>query len=650
MEVRLKEKIPGVFWPVHQAIRRGEVTEVVAKGGRGSGKSSYLSMELVWQLLRHPDCHAVVLRKVGGTLRNSVYNQIVWAIGELGCAGYFRCTVSPMECTYLPTGQKILFFGTDDPGKLKSLKLPFGAVGICWFEELDQFDSPEEVRNVEQTVLRGGSWTLTLKSFNPPAMARSWANRYALETRPGKLVHHSTYRDLPRAMLGERFWADAEHLQRTNPAAFRHEYGGEVVGSGTAVFANLQLRAVPDDELERYDRVYYGVDWGWYPDPWAYNAAAYDAARRVLVIFDELTRSRTPNRETAELLLARGAGTDGPLTADAAEPKSCADYRAAGLPCRAAQKGPGSVRESMKWLQGLAAIIIDPVRCPATAAEFSEYEYERDPRTGEVLPGYPDVNNHHIDAVRYAVEGVGLAVLKTPLMNCVDGSTDAVSIYAPAAGLLHALARCEEQLNAEFANGASRVFASEDLLRPDAQGRRALQDDLFVGLPDDPANVGVTVYSPTLREGSYLARKQDLLRGCESLLGLRRGILSEVETPAEPRTATEIAATSVDYDLTIRDLQSAWTDTVQQAMALCSALGAVYGLDGLPQTAAPAIDWGDGVLYDRARIWAEQRELVDAGLLRPELALAWYFDLPHETEAELAEIRRRFMGDAGRAQ
>ena len=235
VEVRLKEKIPGVFWPVHQAIRRGEVTEVVAKGGRGSGKSSYLSMELVWQLLRHPDCHAVVLRKVGGTLRNSVYNQIVWAIGELGCAGYFRCTVSPMECTYLPTGQKILFFGTDDPGKLKSLKLPFGAVGICWFEELDQFDGPEEVRNVEQTVLRGGSWTLTLKSFNPPAMARSWANRYALETRPGKLVHHSTYRDLPRAMLGERFWADAEHLQRTNPAAFRHEYGGEVVGSGAAV-------------------------------------------------------------------------------------------------------------------------------------------------------------------------------------------------------------------------------------------------------------------------------------------------------------------------------------------------------------------------------------------------------------------------------
>ena len=241
------------------------------------------------------------------------------------------------------------------------------------------------------------------------------------------------------------------------------------------------------------------------------------------------------------------------------------------------------------------------------------------------------------------VQGVGLAVLRTPLMNCVDGSADAVSIYAPAAGLLHALARCEEQLNTEFANGASRVFASEDLLRPDAQGRRALRDDLFIGLPDDPANVGVTVYSPALREQSYLARKQDLLRGCESLLGLRRGILSETEANADPRTATEIAATSVDYDLTIRDLQGAWGAAVQDAMVLCGTLGALYGLEFHTDAVVPAIDWGDGVLYDRARIWAEQREMVDVGLLRPELALAWYFDLPCGSEAELKEVREKFM-------
>ena len=144
MRVRIRDVVAPVFWPVHRAIARGTVQELVAKGGRGSGKSSYISIELVLQLLRHPACHAVVLRKIGGTLRTSVYAQIQWAIGALGLAKQFRCTVSPMECTYLPTGQKILFFGTDDPGKLKSIKVPFGAIGLAWFCLLYTSDAADE--------------------------------------------------------------------------------------------------------------------------------------------------------------------------------------------------------------------------------------------------------------------------------------------------------------------------------------------------------------------------------------------------------------------------------------------------------------------------------------------------------------------------
>ena len=404
MRVRIRDVVAPVFWPVHRAIARGTVQELVAKGGRGSGKSSYISIELVLQLLRHPACHAVVLRKIGGTLRTSVYAQIQWAIGALGLAKQFRCTVSPMECTYLPTGQKILFFGTDDPGKLKSIKVPFGAIGLAWFEELDQFDGPEEVRSVEQSVFRGGSFTLAFKSFNPPASGRSWANRYALEQRPGKLVHHSTYRDLPPAWLGERFLADAEYLERTNETAYRHEYLGEVVGSGTAVFENLRIEKITDEQIASFDRIKRGVDWGWYPDPWAYNAMHYDAARRTLYIFDELTRRRTANRDTAQLLLDRGLTREDKVCADSAEPKSIADYNKYGVKTFPARKGPKSVRYGTKWLQMLEAIVIDPERCPDTAKEFSEYEYERDAKTGEVLEGYPDINNHHIDAVRYAME------------------------------------------------------------------------------------------------------------------------------------------------------------------------------------------------------------------------------------------------------
>ena len=404
MTCKLSELISPAFFDVHRQIKAGKVTELLAKGGRGSTKSSYISLELILQLLLHPQCHAIVLRKVDKTLRTSVYAQICWAIAALGLGSRFKCTVSPMECTYRPTGQKILFFGLDDPGKLKSLKVPFGYIGLLWFEELDQFDGPEQVRNVEQSCLRGGPYSLTFKSFNPPASARSWANRYALEQRPGKLVHHSTYQTTPAQWLGPRFLADAEHLQATNPVAYRHEYGGEVVGSGTAVFENLRLEAIPDDLRTGFDRPLHGVDWGWYPDPWAYNAVHYDAARRTLYILDELTRRRTSNRDTATLLQQRGLTGADLITADSAEPKSVGDYRAFGLACKAAQKDPGSVNYSMKWLQGLAAIIIDPAVCPDTAREFSEYEYERDARTGEVLPGYPDLNNHHIDAVRYATE------------------------------------------------------------------------------------------------------------------------------------------------------------------------------------------------------------------------------------------------------
>lgn len=244
------------------------------------------------------------------------------------------------------------------------------------------------------------------------------------------------------------------------------------------------------------------------------------------------------------------------------------------------------------------------------------------------------------------VKGVGLATLRTPLLNCVDGGPDPVAVYAPAVGLIHAVARLEHQLGRELENGASRVFASEDLLRQDPAGRRALEDDLFVGLPDDPANVGVTVYSPALRVEQYLARKQDLLRSCESLIGLKRGILSEVEDTE--RTATEVSSSSGDFSLTVRDFQLMWDAAAREAMALCDALGRVYDLwrgESFDPAADLVVDWGDGVLFDRTRTWNEYTRMVSDGLLRPELALAWYFDLPHESEADLAAIRSRYLPD-----
>ena len=91
------------------------------------------------------------------------------------------------------------------------------------------------------------------------------------------------------------------------------------------------------------------------------------------------------------------------ITCDSAEPKSIAEVSGYGLRVKGARKGPDSVEYGIKWLQDLEAIIIDPDRCPETAREFGSYELDRD-KDGNFKAGFPDHDNHHIDAVRYACE------------------------------------------------------------------------------------------------------------------------------------------------------------------------------------------------------------------------------------------------------
>lgn len=408
-EIRLSNVIGPAFWDIDQQIINNQVSEAVFSGGRGSLKSSNCSLILIYLLLQHPACHAVVARRVANTLRTSVYAQVCWAISALGLDSKFKKSINPLQITYKKTGQTIYFFGMDDPGKLKSIKVPFGYIGLLWFEELDQFKGPEEIRNAEQSILRGeGEWFMELKSFNPPATIRNWANQYVKDlkkgSKTGAVSHHSTYLTTPPQWLGRKFLDDAKSLKETDETAYRHEYLGEIVGTGTSVFTNIESREITNAEIRTFDRVYRGVDWGFYPDPFAYNECQYFANRRELWIFGELTARRLDNVATANMIKARKKRSE-LIICDSAEPKSILDYKSMGLPAVGAKKGPGSVEHGMKWLQGLKKIVIDPVRCPDTEQEFLEYEYAVD-RNGIVIDGYPDFRNHHIDAVRYAVERV----------------------------------------------------------------------------------------------------------------------------------------------------------------------------------------------------------------------------------------------------
>ena len=399
------DQIAPTFLPLVYDIKTGKHKEYVLPGGRGSTKSSFISMALIDTLKRHPQQHAAVFRQVGNTMRDTVYNQLQWAIRTLGLEGEWKYTTNPLEITNVITGQKIFFRGADNPDKIKSLKPPFGHVGVVWFEELDQFHGEEAVRKIEQSVVRGGDEIIKFKSFNPPKSALNWANQYIQIPRADRLVVPSDYLSVPEEWLGRQFIEDAAFLKETNPTAYENEYLGKANGQGGNVFDNVEVRAITDEEISHFDNIFNGIDWGWYPDPFAFMRMHYDAGRHTLYIWHEYTCNKRSNEQTAKDLRSQGITENDIITCDSAEQKSVGDYRAYGLLARAAEKGPHSREYSYKWLQSLRAIVIDPTRCPVATEEFLHYEYERD-KDGNVISGYPDGNDHAIDAVRYAMERV----------------------------------------------------------------------------------------------------------------------------------------------------------------------------------------------------------------------------------------------------
>lgn len=394
--------IAPAYYPVHRDIAKGRHTYYDLYGGRGGLKSSFISLEIILGMMKDKDANTAIFRKYGVTLRESVYEQILWAIDELGVSHLWKCGVSPMQCVYLPTNQKIIFRGLDKAKKTKSIKASQGYFKYLWFEELDEFEGPEEIRTVQQSVLRGGEKFVVFKSFNPPISINSWANLYVNEPRNDSYRHRSDYRDAPVEWLGQQFIDDAEHLKETNPKAYEHEYLGEPVGLGTEVFEFLEIRTITDEEIKQFDRIYQGVDFGWYPDPAAFIRSHYNPRHEKIYLLDEYVGCKISNEQLAEEIKRRRYHYNFETLCDSAEPKSISDLKNAGVWARAADKRPGSVEYGMKWLQR-RTIVIDPRRTPCAYKEIAQYEYERD-KEGNLLSGYPDKNNHCIDALRYSLQ------------------------------------------------------------------------------------------------------------------------------------------------------------------------------------------------------------------------------------------------------
>lgn len=391
------------FWDVYDDLKAGRHDEYWLKGGRGSTKSSFISLAIVRGLLVDTDANAIIYRRVGNTIKDSVYAQMIWAIERLGLAPWFQARVSPFELIYRPTGQRILFRGADDPLKSKSIKLQRGYFRYLWFEELAEFRSMEDVRTIKQSVFRGVDRGVTLYSYNPPKSAQSWVNAEALKCVPSRLVHHSTYLDVPTEWLKEAFIAEADALRQANVRAWRNEYLGEITGTGGNVFDNLEIREISDGEIAGLDRIYNGLDFGFAVDPDAFVRVAYAPNARRLYLLDEYVSPHTPTDALAEQI-SRRAGR-ALVNCDSADPRMIRELRSRGINAVGAKKGPGSREHGYRWLQNLGAIIADPRRTPNAVRELTAYEYLRD-RNGNFCAAYPDGNDHTLDALRYATEAL----------------------------------------------------------------------------------------------------------------------------------------------------------------------------------------------------------------------------------------------------
>lgn len=400
------------FVDLNRWIDDRKYRDIWLKGGRGSIKSSYWSEKAVEILENNPNMCAICIRMVGNTLKDSVYSQFEWGIDKMneshpGLKSHWKGTKSPLEYKNSDTGQLVYFRGADDPGKIKSIKPPKDMyIGLIIYEEFDQMKGMNEVRKIDQSLKRGGDDILTFRVFNTPRSINHFVNKEELNFKQDRIVHLSTYLDVPKEFLGQPFIDDAEYLKSINEKAYNNEYLGQSTGEGGNVFENVELREITDEEIKNYDYLYYGVDFGWYPDPLAYTKMCYQPNKKTLYIFDEFVVNKMSNQDVWNYLKEnKGVTENDLLMGDSAEPKSIADFVGFGALMRGVKKGPDTVSYSMKWLSSLAKIVIDPVRCPNSAEEFTSYEYEQD-KDGNYISSYVDGNNHCIDSVRYALNPI----------------------------------------------------------------------------------------------------------------------------------------------------------------------------------------------------------------------------------------------------
>lgn len=385
---------------------KSDIQEIILKGGRGSIKSNFWSALAEETIRNDPQAHCVVTRRYKTDLRNSVYSQFMKTITRHNKLDDWEFTTSPLMAKYKKTGQCVLFVGADKPLSLKSYNLSFGYIKLLINEECDEMAGIEQLDNIYDTFIRADAPAINIKVFNPPKSANNFMNEYTASKAGDRLsyVSHSYYYNVPKEWLGERFFQRAEWFKEHKPKYYANNYLGEVTGTGGAIFENLELRKITDDEIKRMSYFYYGLDFG-YEHPQTFIKCFYDFETDILYPIEEVYSRRCKNSTFANKIKKY---KNVEIIADSARPDNISEMNDWGFDVVGAVKrwGMNKGRDyCWEWLRQCNKIVVDRERTPHLADEMTKLEFEL-LKDGTFSSEYPKLGEDCVMALIYSLNRV----------------------------------------------------------------------------------------------------------------------------------------------------------------------------------------------------------------------------------------------------
>ena len=383
----------------------------VVKGGRGSKKSTTTALWIIYNMMKYPLANTLVIRRVFNTHKDSTYTQLKWASNILKVSHLWKFSKSPLEATYIPTGQKILFRGLDDPMSITSITVEHGHLCWCWFEEAFQIMNEDDFNKVDMSIrgeLPKGYFKQITLSFNPWS-EKHWLKKRFFDVKDEDVLAITTNYTC-NEFLGEDDKKLFEKMKINNPRRYNIEGLGNWGIAEGLVYSNFEELDFNVEDIKKRPNVKsaFGLDFGYTNDPTAFIASLIDLDNMEIFIFDEHYQKAMSNKDIANMIKYKGYSKER-IVGDSSEPKSIDDIKRQGIyRLKGARKGKDSILNGIQYIQDFK-IYVHP-KCENTLIELSNYVW--DTKEGNVINKPIDDYNHLMDALRYSLEDIRLGGVK----------------------------------------------------------------------------------------------------------------------------------------------------------------------------------------------------------------------------------------------